>query len=223
MKRIKNYFFLVFLLHCTTIAFTQKSGSAVFHSLTNEDGLSQSMVTSICRDHKGIMWFGTRDGLNRYDGNHFKIFRHKPGNPQSISSNHITSILSDSSGFLWIGTMGGGINKFDPRTEICKKIHFTHQEGKNVDTSHVVCLLLDSSGNIWGGTKNNGLLLIEPKTHRTEIIPVKSATNPEKNVFIKDMLEDGELIYLATGDEGLIKFLPGQGIVEYIRDFDKSQ
>ena len=63
------------------------------------------------------MWFATRDGLNRYDGNTFVVFKHNPSDPTTISANFVLDLFEDAQGFLWIGTYNGGVNKFDPVTE----------------------------------------------------------------------------------------------------------
>jgi ligand-binding sensor domain-containing protein len=93
-------------------------GSIVrFEHLTIEDGLSQNAGLTIFQDSKGFLWIGTQDGLNRYDGYTFKIFKRDADNPNSLSHNSILAITEDKEGFLWIGTWGGGLNRFDPATE----------------------------------------------------------------------------------------------------------
>ena len=63
-----------------------------FDRLSLEEGLSQSTVYAIVQDRRGFMWFGTEDGLNRYDGYHFKVYRHEPENPQSLSNNTVYTL-----------------------------------------------------------------------------------------------------------------------------------
>ena len=87
-----------------------------FTHLTTNDGLSQSYVTAILQDRRGFMWFATRDGLNRYDGNTFVVYKHNPNDPGSLSSNFIQDLMEDDQGYLWIAT-NTGVNKFDPTTE----------------------------------------------------------------------------------------------------------
>ena len=87
------------------------SGPSVrFDKLSIEHGLSQSMVFSIAQDEQGFMWFGTQDGLNRYDGYEFKTFRHDPDDPNSLSKNFVWALHNDSKGRLWVGSEWGGVD-----------------------------------------------------------------------------------------------------------------
>ena len=87
-----------------------------FEHLSIEDGLSQNLVSSIIQDYRGFMWFGTKDGLNRYDGYSFKVYRNEIGDSTTISDNFITSLYVDSKSRLWVGTRNG-LNLFDAKTD----------------------------------------------------------------------------------------------------------
>jgi ligand-binding sensor domain-containing protein len=84
-----------------------------FRHLTIADGLSQNAVSAILQDTRGFMWFGTKDGLNRYDGYNFLVFRHDPFDPTTISDSDVTALFEDRDGRLWVGTRSGGLNRFD--------------------------------------------------------------------------------------------------------------
>ena len=75
-----------------------------FERISIESGLSQSSVLCIYQDHKNFMWFGTYEGLNRFDGYSFKVFKANPGNPHSLSNNNVECILEDHLGVIWVGT-----------------------------------------------------------------------------------------------------------------------
>ncbi|HEY3385941.1 MAG TPA: two-component regulator propeller domain-containing protein, partial [Saprospiraceae bacterium] len=86
------------------------------------DGLSQGMIHGLDVDLKGYLWIGTKDGLNRYDGNHFHVFRHEPKDTTSIASNYIISLHVDDRGLIWIGTNASGLDLYNPTKE--EFIHF---------------------------------------------------------------------------------------------------
>jgi hypothetical protein len=89
-----------------------------FEHLTNELGLSGNNVWSIIQDSKGYMWFGTLDGLNKYDGYTITTFQFRPHDTTSISQNIIYTLYEDAEGMIWIGTTEGGICKFNPFTQV---------------------------------------------------------------------------------------------------------
>lgn len=94
-----------------------------FEHLTTDDGLSSDVINSIVRDKIGFMWFGTADGLNRYDGRAFQVLKHSPADTNSLPSNNVGAIAVDPDGFFWI-TTGRGICKFDPLSFRFYKVDF---------------------------------------------------------------------------------------------------
>ena len=92
-----------------------------FHHITSKDGLSQSEVYCFLKDSRGFMWFGTVDGLNRYDGYSIKIFNTQRNNIESLSNNTVRSIVEDTMGRIWIGT-DDGLNMYNPKTEKIRQI-----------------------------------------------------------------------------------------------------
>ena len=127
-----------------------------FEQISLEDGLSQSVAYTVLQDKFGFLWIGTQDGLNRYDGHTFTIFRPDPDNPSTINDRWISSIYEDNQGYLWIGTHFGGLNRYDPESGT-----FTHflndpDNSKSLASNRVSAILEDSHGDFWIGT-NNGL------------------------------------------------------------------
>ena len=113
--KIKFLLYPVTLLTCILNLHAQNNIS--FNHLTVDDGLSQSSVTCIFQDKKGFIWFGTQDGLNRYDGYSLKVFKNDQEDTTSLINNFIYSIYEDTSGTLYIENQGGGFQKYDPLHE----------------------------------------------------------------------------------------------------------
>jgi ligand-binding sensor domain-containing protein/signal transduction histidine kinase len=138
-----------------------------FTHLTNLDGLSQSTVQAIIKDRYGFMWFGTQDGLNRYDGYKFKVYRHLPKDTNSLRTNHIVTLYEDHQGDLWIGTNNGALSKYERKHD-----HFIHYKEMNGDKpglsqKTVTAIYEDRRNNFWVGTFWK-LNLLDRKTGKVE-------------------------------------------------------
>ena len=105
--------FAVMLLGCPVPSAQAENRSVRFEQLSREHGLSQSFVYAIAQDREGYMWFGTQEGLNRYDGFEFTVFAHEPNDPTSISDETIRTMISDSKGAIWVGTDAGGLSRYN--------------------------------------------------------------------------------------------------------------
>ncbi len=123
-----------------------------FEHFTNEDGLSQNAGLAIFQDSRGFLWIGSQDGLNRYNGYTFDVFKHDPDDPLSISHNSILSIAEDKNGSLWIGTWGGGLNRFNPLTETFAHYRHDTNEPSSLSNDIVTSIKEDSGGSLWVGT-----------------------------------------------------------------------
>jgi signal transduction histidine kinase/ligand-binding sensor domain-containing protein/AraC-like DNA-binding protein len=130
-----------------------------FDHIGSEDGLSQNTGNSILFDSKGFMWIGTWNGLNRYDGYEFKIFRSSPGNPSSFTNNRITKLWEDKQGFIWLETYDGYYHFFNPVTEIFHSIPL--YEGSDVHNGAMKFFLQYSDDIIILGSSESGLYLLK--------------------------------------------------------------
>lgn len=136
----------VFNKHCPNL-YAQATDN--FTRLSINEGLSQSAVRVIIQDNEGYMWFGTQDGLNKYDGYNFTIYKNDINDASSISNNEITTIVEDKEGNLWIGTHGGGINKLDRTTGNFTKL--LHEPGviDGLTSNFIEKLFIDSLDRLW--------------------------------------------------------------------------
>jgi ligand-binding sensor domain-containing protein/signal transduction histidine kinase/DNA-binding response OmpR family regulator len=123
-----------------------------FKNLTKESGLSCSDITSITQTPDGFLWIGTSDGLNRFDGNTFLIYRNDPHNPNSISDNNITSLFVDSKGNLWIGTKNNGLNKYEREKNRFQSYKSLTHQSSTICSNYVRAIEEDTDGHLWVGT-----------------------------------------------------------------------
>lgn len=203
----------ILILHFSIFFPANLKGDIRFEHISIDQGLSQNTPKCILQDRRGFLWFGTRDGLNRYDGYKFEVFRHDPENPNSLSNNNIWKLYEDKEGFLWIGT-DEGLNRFDPRTGSFE--HFRSETGNRGSLSNniVFCIYEDSSENLWVGTEK-GLDLFDSQRvtfghYFHDPLDPGSISDDEINFIHED--KSGSL-WVGTGG-GLNKFVPQHGTFE---------
>jgi signal transduction histidine kinase/ligand-binding sensor domain-containing protein len=128
--------------------------------------IEQAAVTSILQDSKGFLWLGTADGLSKYDGYSFTVYKNDPDDPRTLSDNFVWSIREDRAGRLWIGTGGGGLNRFDPQTEQFTRYQHDPDDPYSLSHDMVQSVYEDRSGRLWIGTSGGGLNRFDPQTER---------------------------------------------------------
>lgn len=152
---------------------------AAFEHLTAENGLSQNSVLSVTQDYRGFMWFGTRLGLNRYDGFTFRTYRNIPGDTTSITGNYILCLLSDRHKTLWVGTQNG-LNRYNPLTDSFTRIVASDQPG-SLASNLISCLTEDREGRLWVGTASGLHVLDDPETLHFSVYTTASGL-PDNNI-----------------------------------------
>ena len=154
------------------------------------------------------MWFGTRDGLNRYDGYGFTVYKNDALDKSSIGNNYISDMREDDKGYIWIGTWGGGLDRYDRRTN--QFVHFRHDpaDPASLSSNLVICLLRDSRGALWIGTEDGGLNRMDSAGGHFEHFRFRKgdSTCLSEN-FVKSITEDSQHnIWVGTNNGGLDLF-----------------
>ncbi len=186
-----------------------------FEQISIDDGLSQSTVNCILQDQKGFLWFGTQDGLNRFDGYSFKIYRNDPENSNTPSHNFIRCLYQDRSGYMWIGTDAGGLDRYDPKSATF--IHYQHNEKIPDSLRHnsVMAILQDSEGFFWIGTAGGGLNRLNMATGRFTHYMRKQVTPGETSISHNSVyalsLDANGMLWIGT-QAGLDRFDPKTGV-----------
>jgi len=191
-----------------------------FDHVSIEQGLSQSSVHAILQDSRGFLWFGTEDGLNRFDGFTFTIYKPDPDVSNTISDRWITSIVEDVDGYIWVGTRQGGLNRFNYRTgKFTSYIHASNVSS-SLGNNHVNSLFIDEDNNLWVGT-SDGLDLLNPgKTSFTHFSYDPSLPDTISGRSITFIYQDHKKRYwVGTAYSGLDYFDPVTGkFTTYLHD-----
>lgn len=177
-------------------------------NFSTTDGLSQSSVIAIHQDKFGQMWFGTRDGLNKYDGSRFTVFRNDASDKYSISNNDILAIEEDYSGKIWIGTYNG-LNCYDPVSN--RFTRYLHTQANHTISNNAVWSIREIGGEMWFGT-SKGLTIYNKKTVRFSSVfhsDDDNTTLPSNNILSILKTKKGE-IWIGT-TKGLCQLTSRKG------------
>ena len=221
LRPLVLFIFLLSLLLCVHVQGYCQVQHLKFNHLTTDDGLSQSTVLGILQDRKGFMWFATRDGLNKYDGYSFTVYKNILNDTSSLSSNIIRDIMEDKDGNLWIATWGGGVNKFDRRKQ--KFIRYQHDpnNANSLSGNFINSLHQDSEGNILIGTRDQGLDVLNPEAE----VPIFRHFPHDRHqpyslsgMDVRAIFEDSQQnIWVGTASEGLNLFDKKKGTFKRIQ------
>jgi len=188
----------------------QDGESIRFSHITVEEGLSHHEVSYILQDAQGFMWFGTKYGLNRYDGLKMTAFTHNPEDSNSLGGNFVWWIQEAKDGTLWIPTWGDGISRFDPKTSIFTNYRHDENDPQSIGGDLVWSVYEDQKGRIWSAHNPGGLNKFNPETdtwfrYRHDPNDPHSLSHDSVSV----MCEDAQgMLWVATYGGGLNKFDP---------------
>lgn len=205
---VLHTFFVLCFLSITNSGLSQTTNHQPLKFYDNKDGLSQGTINCIIQDKHGYMWFGTQDGLNKFDGTNFTVFKHSNDISNTISDNYISSIIEDKNEDLWIGTRNGGINKYDLETGMLTYYLHQNDEANSISHNRVSSIVETNDGIIWIGTYGGGLNRFNPKTNEfTKFVYDEdddtSISNDEINYLLSD--SNGDQLWIGT-TKGLNKF-----------------
>lgn len=204
-RLIFSVFFLLVALPCAAGG----AGEGLrFHHYSQEDGLVQNTVQSVVQDARGFLWFGTEDGLHRFDGYEMVVYQARPGDADGLQADGVQHLVVDDSGDLWVATYGGGVSRLSAATG--KFTHFRHRadDPGSLQSDLVFRLALNTDGRIWVIT-NEGLDLLDPVTGRVHHFPAGDASGLTSNDHRSIIVDGGGMTWLGASD-GLFVLAPGQ-------------
>lgn len=198
--------FLIIALMLSLISHTASAYEFIFKKFNVDNGLSENTVQTILQDKQGFMWFGTKDGLNRFDGHEYRIFRHQDDHPHSIGNNFIRTIFEDVSGDLWIGT-DNGLYIYNPLLEQFTAFNAATPDGKRINAA-VTTICTQDDSTIWIGCLNDGVYRFHRNDNHLEHFNSGNLeTSLSSNVIWKIYKDFAGTIWIGTRD-GLNRFIP---------------
>ncbi len=211
---MKNALVWLILLWLHYLAFSDRAGATElkFDRISLDEGLSQSSVRAIIQDYKGFIWFSTQDGLNRYDGYNFVVYKHDPDKSGSLRSNFSVALLEDRDSTLWVGTTEG-LHRYDRATDNFT-VFRTNPDNKNSLSNNLVwCFEEDRAGNIWVGT-DDGLNRLDKQNGQFErFLQDPANLNSLSDSNIRALMEDDHgRLWVGTQTGGLNMRDPQTGL-----------
>lgn len=190
-----------------SVDISAQSNTRYFHHYSTEDGLPQSSINAIVQDQRGFMWFGTQDGLARYDGYTFRIFRNDIADSTTLCNNFIHALMASNDGRIWIGTRNG-LSIYHPKTDKFTSFFSAENDSASLNSSLIMSIFQDSRGEIYVGT-NSGLNKAIPGKNYSDITFQRYRSNfkPGQNeVFegtVHDITEDrwGHIWFASQGKD----------------------
>ncbi|MGC9333626.1 MAG: two-component regulator propeller domain-containing protein, partial [Anaerolineae bacterium] len=180
-----------------------------FRRFTIEDGLSQSTINCIVQDSQGFMWFGTQDGLNRYDGYEFRVYEHDRDDRHSLSANWIQHCYRDQQDRLWFVTDDAVLHRYDPALDQFERHPLKLEDPNMQGGANVRALLGDSTGRLWIGTYGDGLVEYDPEADRLvyyrDDLDDPSQDSPHDNKVYTVYEDSAGTLWFGTG-EGLVRY-----------------
>lgn len=188
----------------------------VFYDLPS--GLSQNNVNAMLQDHRGFMWIGTDDGLNKFDGYNFTVYKHSPSDSSSLTHSLIRSIIEDGLTGLWIGSERGGLNHFNFATDRFSAYDSKLGGGVLLSNSTIYDLLIDADGTLWIAT-NRGLILFDTVSETFESAPSLPKPLEDLDIQVLDLFLDHlEKIWIGTDGNGLWAFNKERNELDHYQD-----
>ena len=195
---------------------------AAFRHVSLEQGLSQAVVRALLQDSRGFLWVATEDGLNRFDGHDFTVFRNDPLDPESIPDNGQFCLAEGKGDVLWIGTVDRGVARLDLSTLKFRRYLPDPGTPGGLPARPVAAVLEDRAGRLWVGTTGGGLLRLAPGSSAFEaFLPGPDGSGGFPAAVVLDLAEDASgALWVGTAGQGLLKVDPATGKVleQYDRD-----
>ena len=211
----------IFLIFCFLLVFNLHAREYTIERLGLEQGLSNNYIMGITQDKDGFIWFSTESGLNRFDGNNFRVYR--KNNPKeefkTISGNELNAVYADKfDDIIWIATQRDGLNAFDPKTETFKHYKYNFRDSLSIITNDVTNIVNSKDGNLWISTYHFGFDYFDKKTGAFTHYNQSTLPGLVSNGIWSIAEDKSGLLYIGHVNAGLSIFSPTDNKIKNYRN-----
>jgi len=212
----KKFCFCFFFLLLTFSAGYAQRQKVNFTALKTKDGLSSNMVNAILKDRYGLMWFATEDGLNKFDGTNFIVYKYKSDDSSGIQANDVRALHEDKSGNLWIGSSGGSLSLYDRKKN--SFITFPANTPEGLSHDNVRAIYSDYKGKVWVASYG-GLDVLDPKTKKVTKLAINPRLRqPVPSIVLNCLYEDSKHRMWIGSDNGLYLYERQSNSFKYFKN-----
>ena len=213
MYKNSQQFYCVILCHLLVTFSMLAQKSTRYERLTTASGLSQNTINKIIQDKKGFFWFATADGLNRYDGYSYEVYRHDPSDSKTLSGSDISTVTEDDEGNLWVGTRNAGLNKLDLKTG--SVIQFTKgPSGEDISSAIIPSIVNLGNHKIGVAAVGRGYLVYNSKENK--IIAAESDfKSPVVREIVRVFKHSNGSLWIGTRTGELISVLGNRSYLPF--------
>ena len=190
-----------------------------FRTFGPAQGLSQATARAMAQDRSGFIWIGTQDGLSRFDGNEFRVYKSDRDDPWSLAQNHVWALAADADGSLWVGTQAGGLNHYDPVLDRFVSYRTDSANSATIASNHVTALLIDRDNRLWVANPVGRMQWFDRS--KSELVNTPIGTQPALRM-VRSMLQSADGgIWLGARD-GLWRVEADGSDLREIRENDRT-
>lgn len=203
---MKAQILLLFSIYCFLIGSTpvMKAQTGKFYSTDKE--LSNSLINVVYQDRKGFIWIATENGLNKFDGTRFSIYRHNATDSTSLKNNYVRTLFEDSRGNFWIGCING-LQRYDRATDSFHELFISRKDGRK--NPHITSIIERRNGDLWIATSGQGAISLKkdstPASFHIETELTERMGSNYLNVIFEDSRQN---LWIATEEKGLYRYSP---------------
>lgn len=203
---MKTHIFPFFYLLCFILTYPLVAKAQTGKFYTTDKELSNSLINEVYQDRKGFIWVATENGLNRFDGTRFSIYRHNSGDSTSLKNNYVRTLFEDSQQNFWIGCING-LQRYDRATDTFHELFIPRKDGKK--NPHITSIIERHNGDIWIATSGQGAISLkkgkQPSQFNIETHLDEQMGSNYLNVLFEDSRQN---LWIATEDKGLYRYSP---------------